>query len=284
MNVKLPTEGSIGSDKLAGIVRRVVVVTGGARGQGLSHACAFARGGDHVVLLDKCAPIDTVPYELSTADDLRTAVSEVDACGDGEVLGFEVDVRDSSEVDDAVAAAAERFGAVDVVIANAGVFSFARHSWELDDQTWRECADTILFGSFSVARAAIPHMLDRPGANLVFIGSVNAHQGVACTAHYTAAKHGVLGLMRTLAIELAPHGVRANMVSPTATRTTMATNDAMQLAFEYQRSAGSDMKNLLDVDLLDVSDVTEAVMWISSSAARYVTGTTLTVDAGFGVR
>lgn len=263
---------------------RVIVVSGAARGQGLSHACAFAERGAHVVLLDVPALMESVPYALSSAADLRAAHEKVDAAGPGRVLSYEVDVRDVGAVNDAVDDAAGQLGGVDVTIANAGVFSFAPNTWELDPQTWRECVDVILFGSWTVARAAIPHELGRPGASIIFIGSVSAHKGIAATGHYVAAKHGVVGLMRTLAVELAPHGVRVNMVSPTATRTVMATNPAMARCVEYQEAGGTNMSNLLAVDLLEPDDVSDAVVWLASSHARYVTGEVVKVDAGFTAR
>lgn len=263
---------------------RVVVVSGAARGQGLSHACAFAEQGAHLVLLDVPEPMESVPYQLASPGDLREAHEQVDAAGPGRVLSFEVDVRDVDRVTAAIDAAAAEFGGIDVVVANAGVFSFAANSWELEPQTWRECVDVILFGSWTVARAAIPHQLERPGASIVFIGSVSAHKGIAATGHYVAAKHGVVGLMRTLAVELAPHGVRVNMVSPTATRTLMATNPAMAQCVEYQEAGGTNMSNLLPVDLLEPADVSDAVVWLASSHARYVTGEVVKVDAGFTAR
>lgn len=269
------------ADEWAG---RVVLVSGAARGQGLSHARAYAEAGAHVVLLDAPPALETVPYQLSSADDLEAARAAVDAAGPGNVRAYSVDVRDADRVKEAVDDAAAALGGIDVAVANAGVFSFARNTWELPPQTWRECSDVILYGSWTLARAAVPHMLDRPGASLVFVGSVSAHKGIAATAHYVAAKHGVVGLMKTLAIELAPHGVRVNMVSPTAARTVMATNPAMATCVEYQEAGGTDMSNLLDVDLLEPEDITEAVLWVTSRRARWVTGDVVKVDAGFTVR
>lgn len=264
--------------------RRVVAVTGGARGQGLSHAKAFAAAGADVVLIDGPQALSTVPYPVSGPHDLDQARATVQAAGTGSVLAYEADVRDAERMCEVIDDAAGRLGGIDVAIANAGVFSFARTTWEISPVAWKECSDVILFGSWAFARAAIPHMLGRAGASLVFIGSVSAHKGIAATGHYVAAKHGVVGLMRSLAIELAPHGVRCNVVSPTATRTTMATNAAMATCVEYQEALGSDMSNLLEVDLIEPEDVTRAVLWIASEQARYVTGTELRVDAGFTTR
>ncbi|MGD9528521.1 SDR family oxidoreductase [Pseudonocardia sp.] len=262
----------------------VVLVSGGARGQGLSHAMAFARRGAHVVVLDAPPALETVPYPLSTAEDLDAARARLDAAGAGTVLGYAADVRDADAVQRAVDDAAGRLGGIDVAIANAGVFSFAPTTWELSPQTWKQCSDVVLYGSWTLARAAVPHMMGRPGANLLFVGSVSAHKGIAATGHYVAAKHGVVGLMRTLAVELAPHGIRSNMVSPTAARTVMATNPAMAECVKYQEAGGTDMSNLLAVDLLEPEDVTEAVLWVTSPRARYVTGDVIKVDAGFTVR
>ncbi len=264
--------------------RQVVLISGGARGQGLSHALGFARAGADVVLLDAPSGLATVPYELATAGDLARAHETVDAAGDGRVLSYRADVRDADAVREVVDDAASQLGGVDITVANAGIFSFAASTWELSPAAWRECTDVILFGSWALARAAVPHMMGRPGANLVFIGSVSAHKGIAATGHYVAAKHGLVGLMKTLAVELAPHGIRANMVSPTAVRTVMATCPAMVECVLYQTAAGSDMTNLLEVEFLEPGDVTDAVVWVSSQQARHMTGSVLKVDAGFTVR
>lgn len=263
---------------------KVVLISGAARGQGLSHALAYARGGADLVLLDAPPQLATIPYELSSVEDLETARIAVDGVGTGRTLSRVVDMRDAEAVKTAVDTAAAELGGIDVVIANAGVFSFSRNTWEMTPETWRECSDVILFGSWTLARATVPHMMEREGASLVFIGSVSAHKGIAATAHYVAAKHGVVGLMKTLAVELAPYGIRTNMVSPTAARTVMATNPAMATCVAYQQSGGSDMSNLLPVDLLDPADITEAVLWLTSPRARWVTGDVIKVDAGFTVR
>lgn len=262
----------------------VVVVSGAARGQGLSHAKAFAADGAHVVLLDAPAGLATVPYPVSDEAELAAAHREVDAAGPGTVLSYAADVRDADRVAEVLDDAAARLGGIDVTVANAGVFSFAPATWEVSPQAWRECSDTILYGSWTLARAAIPHMLGRAGANLVFVGSVSAHKGIAATGHYVAAKHGVVGLMRTLAVELAAEGIRSNMISPTAARTVMATNPAMAECVKYQEDRGSTMSNLLPVDLIEPRDVTEAVLWVSSDSARFVTGEVIKVDAGFTAR
>jgi len=264
---------------------RTAVISGAARGQGLSHALEFARRGANVVLIDAPGPgLGTVPYPLSTAEDLREAEARVRDAGPGEVRSYAVDVRDAQGVRDAVDQAAQDLGGIDIVVANAGVFSFAENTWSIPVETWKECVDTILLGSWTLASACIPHMMGRAGANLIFIGSVSAHKGIGATAHYVAAKHGVVGLMRSLALELAPHAIRANLISPTATRTTMATNPAMEECVKFQEANGSNMSNLLDVDLLEPQDVTEAIVWVASERARYMTGSEIRVDAGFTTR
>ena len=263
---------------------RTVVISGAARGQGLSHALEFARRGANLVLIDAPPALDTVPYPLSSGDELRAAERLVDDAGPGRVLAIAADVRDREALGTAVDAAARELGGVDVAVANAGVFSFAENTWSIPADMWRECVDTILFGSWALASACVPHMIGREGANLVFIGSVSAHKGIGATAHYVAAKHGVVGPMRSLAIELAPHAIRSNLVSPTATRTAMSTNPAMAECVRFQEASGSDMSNLLPVDMLEPEDVTEAVLWVASPRARYMTGSEIRVDAGFTTR
>lgn len=263
---------------------RTVVISGAARGQGLSHALEFARRGANLVLIDAPSGLGTIPYPLATEQELREAEELVRAAGPGRVRSCAVDVRDAAGLQSAVAEAAGEFGGVDVVVANAGVFSFAENTWSIPEETWRECVDTILLGSWALASACVPHMLGKQGASLVFIGSVSAHKGIGATAHYVAAKHGVVGLMKTLAIELAPHGIRANLVSPTATRTTMSTNPAMAECVRFQEANGSDMSNLLPIDMLEPQEVTEAVVWVASERARHMTGSELRLDAGFTIR
>lgn len=263
---------------------RTVVISGAARGQGLSHAFEFARQGANLVLVDAPPALNTVPYALSSEEELREAERLVSEAGPGRVLSFAADVRDSEALKTVVDRAARELGGVDVVVANAGVFSFAENTWSIPVDTWRECVDTILLGSWALSAACVPHMIGREGANLIFIGSVSAHKGIGATAHYVAAKHGVVGLMRSLAIELAPHAIRSNLVSPTATRTMMSTNPAMAECVQFQEANGSDMSNLLPVDMLESEDVTDAVVWVASPRARYMTGSEIRVDAGFTTR
>lgn len=262
----------------------VVLVTGGARGQGRSHALSFAAAGADVAICDATAEMPTIPYRLADEDELAATAGAVEACG-VRCHAERVDVRDLAGLERFVAAAVERLGRIDTVVANAGVYSFAASSWELDPEQWQVMLDINLTGVWNTCRAAIPAMIEGGGGgSIAMISSVNGFEGVPGTAHYCAAKHGLVGLMRTLAIELAQHGIRVNTIHPTAVDTKMVDNDATPRALEAAERYGKDMTNLLAVELMEPRDVSEALLWISSPAARYVTGITLPIDAGFTVK
>jgi SDR family mycofactocin-dependent oxidoreductase len=262
----------------------VALITGGARGQGRSHAEAFAEAGADVAICDALTDLPTIPYPLAREEDLDETAAAVRERG-SRCFAERVDVRDLGAMETFAEAAAAELGGLDVIIGNAGVYSFAANSWELEAEEWQTMLDVNLTGVWNTCRAAIPRMLDADrGGSIALISSVNGFEGVPGTAHYCAAKHGLVGLMRTLAIELAPHGIRANTVHPTAVATSMVENDATPRALAAAEACGKDMTNLLAVELMEPRDVSEALVWLASPAARYVTGITLPIDAGFTVK
>ncbi|WP_433503159.1 mycofactocin-coupled SDR family oxidoreductase [Pseudonocardia halophobica] len=263
--------------------RRVALVTGAARGLGRSHAVRLAADGLDVVALDLCGPVETVPYPAATAADLAETVSAVEGHG-ARCLALQSDVRDAAAMEKATEAALAEFGRVDVVVANAGVSSFGR-VWELTPQQWREVLDVNLTGVFHTVRPVVPAMIEAGrGGAIVLVSSIAGLAALPNVAHYTAAKHGVTGLMRSLAVELAPYGIRANSVHPTTVDTPMVQNPAFyalagattreHAARAYRRS------NALPVPWIGAGDVSDAVAWLASDAAAFVTGTALPVDAG----
>ena len=263
---------------------RVAFITGGARGQGRSHALAFADLGAEIALCDATADMPTIPYPLATGSDLSDTADMIRDRG-VRCMAEQVDVRDGEAISRFAQRIADELGRIDVVIANAGVYSFAANAWELTEEQWDVMIDIDLTGVWRTCKAAIPHMLTSgSGGSLTLISSVNGFEGVPGTAHYCAAKHGLVGLMRTLAIELAPHGIRVNTVHPTAVDTKMVHNDATPRALAAAERYGKDMSNLLPIELLAPEDVSAALVWLASPAARYVTGITLPVDAGFTVK
>lgn len=268
---------------------KVAFITGAGRGQGRSHAVRLAEEGADIIALDICADaVDTVPYGLSTSADLKETVALVEATG-RRIIAGEADVRELVGVQKAVDAGLAEFGQIDVVCANAGVGSWSA-SWEMSEQMWKDMIDVNLTGVFHTVRAAVPSMVKRgEGGSVVLTSSTAGLIGYQHTAHYTAAKHGVLGLMKVLAQELAPHHIRVNAVCPTSVNTPLVINDATFELFapdvanpgpDDVREAFAALNAMPDVPWIEPSDVSEAVAWLCSNAARYVTGVALPIDAG----
>jgi (+)-trans-carveol dehydrogenase len=260
---------------------QVVLITGAARGQGRSHALGFARAGARVVAIDLCAQIDTVRFAMARPGDLAETVALVEELG-GTILAFEADVRSLAALEQAVAEAVARLGRVDVVVANAGIGSGGRSTLGLSEQQWEDVLAVNLGGVWRTAKAAVPAIVaGGRGGSLVITGSAAGLRPMAGIGHYVAAKHGLVGLTKTLAIELAPHDIRVNCVHPTGVRTPMATSPEIQTWAAAQPAAAS--MNLLPVDMVEPEDVTEAILWLASSHARYVTGVNLPIDAGYTI-
>jgi SDR family mycofactocin-dependent oxidoreductase len=267
-----------------GLTGSVALITGAARGQGRSHAVSLARAGADIAVTDVAGDVATVPYDLGTEQDLSQTVELVEREG-RRCLAAKIDVRDLSALSAFADQVGEQLGRLDIVVGNAGIYSFAESTWELTEEQWNVMLDVNLTGVWHTCKASIPVILrSGRGGSIVLISSVNGLVGVPGTAHYCAAKHGLVGLMRTLAIELAPHNVRVNTLHPTAVNTTMAVNSATEMALAEAQRHGKDMTNLLPVELMEPHDVSSALMWLVSPAARYVTGITLPIDAGFTVK
>jgi SDR family mycofactocin-dependent oxidoreductase len=263
---------------------KVALITGAARGQGRSHALALAEAGADLGLCDSAASIPTVPYELATEDELETTAADVESLG-ARCLTRRVDVRDLDALTRFAEDVVGEHGRLDAVVANAGIYSYGPNTWELSPEQWSVMLDVNLTGVWHTCKATIPAIIATgEGGSVTLISSVNAFTGVPGCAHYTATKTALIGLMRTLAIELAPYQIRVNTLHPTGTNTKMAVNDAMTDAFAIAERAGKDMTNLLPVQLLEPSDVSDALLWLVSPSARFVTGITLPIDAGYTVK
>ncbi|MES3663491.1 mycofactocin-coupled SDR family oxidoreductase [Mycobacterium intracellulare] len=266
---------------------KVALITGAARGIGRAQAVRFAQEGADIVALDVCGPIDTVLVPHSTPDDLDTTASLAREAG-GRVHTEIVDVRDLAGVQAATDRGAARFGGLDVVCATAGITSRGM-AVELDENAWRTMLDVNLTGVWHTCRAGAPHLIARGAGSVILTSSIAGLRGLVGVAHYTAAKHGVVGLMRSLANELAPHHVRVNCVNPTNVDTPMIQNDVVSSAFrpdldrpptraEFADAARS--MNMLAVPWIDPVDVANAALFLASDEARYITAITLPVDAG----
>ncbi len=266
---------------------KVALITGAARGIGRAQAVRFAQEGADVVALDVCGPVDTVVIPHSTPADLDETARLVAAAG-GRAHTEIVDVRDLAGVQAATDRGAKRFGGLDVVCATAGITSRGA-AVELDEATWRAMLDVNLTGVWHTCRAGAPHLIARGAGAIVLTNSIAGMRGLVGVAHYTAAKHGVVGLMRSLANELAPHTIRVNCVHPTNVDTPMIQNDAVSSAFRRdldrpptraEFAAAAARMNLLAVPWVDAVDVANAALFLASDEARYITAATLPVDAG----
>jgi len=268
---------------------KVAFVTGAARGQGRSHARRLAEEGADIIAIDACATPGWLSYPLASEADLAQTVKEVEAAG-RRAVASRADVRDLGAVRAALdEGVAELGGRLDIVCANAGIISQPVATWEIDLDQWRELIDVTLTGVFVTIKAAVPHMIAAGnGGSITLTSSGAALISGGGFADYKAAKSGVLSLTRTLACELAEHFIRVNAICPTAVDTPMIQNETLYRSFRPDLpnpgrddvKAGFQTMNLLPIPWVDPVDVSNAVVWLASDAARYITGVTLPVDAG----
>jgi SDR family mycofactocin-dependent oxidoreductase len=267
---------------------KVAFITGVARGQGRSHAVRLAAEGADVIGVDICADIPSNGYPMANREELDETIAMVEAAG-GKMVGAIADVRDFAALDAALNAGVEHFGRLDIVCANAGIASMAfRELTNSEDlEQWTDVLEVNLVGAFHTAKAAIPHLLaGGRGGSIVFTSSTAGLRGFGGLQGgglaYAASKHGIVGLMRTLANTLAPESIRVNTIHPTAVNTMMATNEAMTSFLEnYPGGTGPHLQNPMPVGLLEPEDISAAIAYLVSDAAKYVTGVTFPVDAGF---
>ncbi|WP_028935602.1 mycofactocin-coupled SDR family oxidoreductase [Pseudonocardia spinosispora] len=263
---------------------KVAFITGAARGMGRSHAVRLAEEGADIIAVDLCAQIDSVPYPMAEPTDLDETASQVEAL-DRRIVARQADVRDRDALRAAFDAGVAELGAVDIVLANAGI---APHSLRPQAQEWHDVLAVNLTGVYHTVEVAVPSMIERgAGGSIVITSSTAGLTGIGGGSPgglgYAAAKHGVVGLMRSYANLLAQHSIRVNTVHPTGVATPMIVNDVMREFFERDPSLGQNM-NALPVPMIESLDVSHAIAWLVSDEARYVTGVTLPVDAGFVVK
>jgi (+)-trans-carveol dehydrogenase len=266
---------------------KVAFITGAARGQGRSHAIRLAEEGADIIAVDICAQVGSVPYPMATPEDLAETVKEVEAL-DRRIIASAADVRDYSALKAAIDDGVAQLGRLDIVSANAGIASYGQ-AVDLDETTWQDMIDTNLTGVWHAAKAAIPHLIaGGRGGSIVLTSSTAGLKAIPNMAHYVSAKHGVVGLMRTLALELAPHSIRVNSVHPTGVNTPMVQNEPSMRLFlpdvenptaeQYVEVMGS--LNALPIPWVEPRDISNAVLFLASDEARYITGVTLPIDAG----
>jgi SDR family mycofactocin-dependent oxidoreductase len=263
---------------------KVAFITGAARGQGRSHALRLANEGADVILLDICGPVGTSEVKPSEPGDLETTVKAVEATGQ-RVVWDQADVRDFAAVKAIADRGAAELGHIDIVVANAGILNWAKtHELTLDQ--WQDVIDVNLTGIFHTVKATLPHLLKQgTGGSIILTSSTAGLKGQPFTLSYTAAKHGVVGIARALAIEYGDYNIRANSVHPTGVKTDMGDAPGlMELIKERAETVGPIFMNTLPVEFLEPEDISATVAWLASDDARYITGSAISVDAGAVVR
>lgn len=268
---------------------KTVVVSGAGRGQGRSHAVGFAAEGARVVGFDICADLPSSSIPLSSEQDLAQTEKAVRDAG-GDIVTVTADVRSSDEVAEVFAQARRRFGRVDVVVANAGILGHLAPTWEIDDDVYQDVVDVDLVGAWRVVKHGVRAMLDGQVRGCVLVtGSGASTKGSANLAPYVAAKHGLVGLVRTAARELGPHGIRVNLVTPGNVRTAMLVNEPVyRVYFPERDDLPSDAEfseraaglNPMGHAFVEPEDVTRTMMYLASDEAKFITGAVIPVDSG----
>jgi (+)-trans-carveol dehydrogenase len=270
---------------------KIAFVTGAARGQGRSHAVRLASEGADIIGLDVCTQVETVPYPMPTSGDLAATAAEIEAL-DRRIVTYEADVRDFDALQHAVDEGVSMMGGLDIVAANAGIGPQLAPAHELSESQWQTMIDTNLTGVWHTCKAAIPHLIERGGGAIINTGSAAAIVAYENIGNYVAAKHGVIGLTKTLALELAKHMIRVNSVHPTQVNTPMIMNEnsfrffcqGIENPTSEHFKAASQSLNAMPVPWVEPLDISNAVLFLASDEARYITGVALPVDLGVTIR
>ncbi|MBH0119968.1 mycofactocin-coupled SDR family oxidoreductase [Rhodococcus sp. CX] len=275
------------------VADKVAFITGAARGQGRSHAIRLAEEGADIIALDIAGTIDSVErfYPSATEDDFAETVCEVESRG-RKILARTADVRDFDAVAAVVQEGIAQFGRIDTVVANAGIFLFGEPTHLVAESDWDDVLDINLKGVWHTCKAVTPQLVEQGSGSIIITSSSAGIKGTPNVAPYTASKHAVVGLMRTLALELGPHGIRVNTVHPTGVATDMILNESCFRMFlpdvehptQEQAAPVFATTNAIPVPWVQPIDISNAVLFLASDEARYVTGTELKVDAGYTTR
>jgi SDR family mycofactocin-dependent oxidoreductase len=265
---------------------KVAFITGAARGQGRSHAVLLAEEGADIIGVDICADIDTCNYPLATEDDLDETVRLVEKTGQ-QMVGRTADVRDMGALRGALDAGLEQFGRLDIVLANAGISNYQRAPYERSEQAWQDTIDVCLTGVWNTLQVTAPALIDGDRGGAIVITASTAGTRVSTTNFdggfdaYTAAKAGLVGLMRSYAGRLGRHNIRVNTIHPTTTETPLGRDDRyIGWAMDETEIMASEFNHALPIMSVEAIDISRGVLYLVSDDGRYVTGQTLHVDAG----
>jgi SDR family mycofactocin-dependent oxidoreductase len=265
------------------VAGKVAFITGAGRGQGRSHAIRLAEEGADIIAVDVCADYATVGYGMATEADLAETVKAVEAL-DRRVIAARADVRDAQALKGVLDAGVAELGKLDIVCANAGICTV--QAWdEVTPAVWQDTIDTNLTGVWNTMVAATPHLIANGGGSIICTSSTAGIKGLPYLAPYVAAKHGVVGIAKTMANELAKHSIRVNTVHPTGVDTPMGAGlGGLESLLSRDQNLGPIFMNTLPVESVDPRDISNAVLFLASDEARYVTGLEFTVDAGNTIR
>ncbi|KUI38976.1 3-ketoacyl-ACP reductase [Mycobacterium sp. IS-1496] len=267
---------------------KVAFITGAARGQGRAHAVRLAQEGADIIAVDICKQIDSVRIPLSTPEDLAETADLVKGLN-RRIYTAEVDTRDFDALKAAVDSGVEQLGRLDIIVANAGIGNGGETLDKTSEGDWEDMIDVNLGGVWKTVKAGVPHILaGGRGGSIILTSSVGGLKAYPHTGHYVAAKHGVVGLMRTFAVELGAQNIRVNSVHPTNVNTPLFMNDGTMKLFrpDLENPGPEDMKvvgqmmHTLPIGWVEPEDIANAVLFLASDEARYITGVTLPVDGG----
>jgi NAD(P)-dependent dehydrogenase (short-subunit alcohol dehydrogenase family) len=259
---------------------KVAIVTGGARGNGFAAAKLMAENGADIAIADICEDMNTIPYSMSTVETMNEAVAEIEKLG-RKAIGIKCDIRKSADVEAMVQKVIDTFGKIDILVNNAGNSSMVAIA-EMDEETWDEVLDTHLKGTYLCCHFVLPHMIEAHSGKIVSISSVGGQRGFGMGGHYCAAKHGIIGLNKSISMEVADHGINCNVVCPGTVWTPM-----MQGVAAYFGMEGDDAKEqfmaghmIKDPEVSPI-DIAQAVLFLVTDASRCITGNMVTVDGGW---
>jgi (+)-trans-carveol dehydrogenase len=273
---------------------KVAFISGAARGQGRSHAIRLAEEGADIIAVDICEPIPGVPYALATEDEFAQTVALVEKAG-GRIVAVKADVRDTEQLASAVDKGVQQFGRLDIVCANAGITGSYSPAPTVTErvQLFEQVVNVNLSGVYRTIEVCKQHLIDNaPGGVVIITSSLAGLRALGAGGGYTEAKHGLVGMMRAYAHELAPHLIRVNSIHPTNVNTPMIVNETTRKAFRPDLEDPTDQDveaaltwlNLMPVPFVEVDDISNAVLFLASDEARYITGVALPVDAGAAIK
>jgi NAD(P)-dependent dehydrogenase (short-subunit alcohol dehydrogenase family) len=261
---------------------KTALITGGARNIGLAIARDLASKGASVAIVDICHDLDTIPYALSTEADLANSVKDIAALG-VKTVGLACDVRNEKQVQNTIDQVAQEFGKLDILVNNAGIISLFPLK-EITEKAWDEVLDVCLKGTFLCCKYAVPYMVERKYGKIVNISSVAGLRGLGLSIHYAAAKHGVIGLTKALAMEVADHSINVNAICPGTVESPMLEGLASQINLDKDTYEHFSQGHLFKNRRITPQDIANAVRWLASDESRFLTGAVINVDAGWTAR